>query len=309
MRSEKKLQKLTIIMASSNGLFERRSSSSNLGARNWKALRFLARYGQVNAELMMKSDSELERDVKEELQWNPDLDASDIAVSARNGAVTLTGFVRSYTDKYEAESAAKRIAGVTAVANDLEVRIPSIHQRPDPDIARDAAAAIKNYLPLSYEQIKAVVRDGWVTLEGEVEWQYEQQAAETAVRPLQGVKGLSNLIEIKPRAKPYHITRKIEEAFRRNAEVDANQITIEADGSEVVLKGKVRSWAEREEAEWVAWRAPGVTKVEDLIVVRNDVKPLPIVAAITIAAAVGLFAMFMVILATYKAPALTANPF
>jgi len=97
----------------------------------------------------MKSDSELERDVKEELQWNPDLDASDIAVSARNGAVTLTGFVRSYTDKYEAESAAKRIAGVTAVANDLEVRIPSIHQRPDPDIARDAAAAIKNYLPLS----------------------------------------------------------------------------------------------------------------------------------------------------------------
>jgi osmotically-inducible protein OsmY len=289
--------------------FERRSSSSNLGARNWKALRFLARYGQVNAELMMKSDSELERDVKEELQWNPDLDASDIAVSARNGAVTLTGFVRSYTDKYEAESAAKRIAGVTAVANDLEVRIPSIHQRPDPDIARDAAAAIKNYLPISYEQIKAVVKDGWVTLEGEVEWQYEQQAAETAVRPLQGVKGVINLIKIKPRVKPYDIKRKIEEAFRRNAEVDANQITIEADGSEVVLKGKVRSWAEREEAERVAWRAPGVTKVEDLIVVRNDVKPLPIVAAITIAAAVGLFAMFMVILATYKAPALTANPF
>jgi osmotically-inducible protein OsmY len=258
---------------------------------------------------MMKSDSELERDVKEELRWEPDLDATDIAVSTHNGAVTLTGFVRSYTDKYEAESAAKRVAGVIAVANDLEVRIPSIHQRPDPDIARDAAAAIKNYLPLSYEQIKAVVRDGWVTLEGEVEWQYQQQTAETAVRPLQGVKGVSNLIEIKPRAKPYDIKRKIEEAFRRNAEVDANQITIEADGSEVVLKGKVRSWAEREEAERVAWRAPGVTKVEDHIVVRNDVKPLPIVAAITIAAAVGLFAMFMVILATYKAPALTANPF
>jgi osmotically-inducible protein OsmY len=136
----------------------------------------LARYGQVNAELMMKSDSELERDVKEELQWNPDLDASDIAVSARNGAVTLTGFVRSYTDKYEAESAAKRVTGVIAVANDIEVRIPSIHQRPDPDIARDAAAAIKNYLPLSYEQIKAVVRDGWVTLEGEVEWQYQRRS-------------------------------------------------------------------------------------------------------------------------------------
>src|ERR1700704_1633134 len=275
--------------------FERRSSSSNLGARNWKALRFLARYGQVNAELMMKSDSELERDVKKELQWNPDLDASDIAVSARNGAVTLTGFVRSYPDKYEAETAAKRVAGAIAVANDIEVRIPSIHQRPDPDIARDAAAAIKNYLPISYEQIKAVVREGWVTLEGEVEWQYQKQAAETAVSPLQGVKGVSNSIKIKPRVKPYDIKRKIQEAFRRNAEVDANQIIIETDGSEVVLKGKVRSWVEREEAERVAWRAPGVTKVEDHIVIRNDVKPFPILALIASAAAVGLLAMFVVI--------------
>jgi osmotically-inducible protein OsmY len=257
---------------------------------------------------MMKSDSELERDVKEELRWHPDLDATDIAVSAHSGAVTLTGFVRGYTDKYEAESAAKRVAGVIAVANDIEVRMPSIHQRPDPDIARDAAAAIKNYLPISYEQIKAVVRDGWVTLEGEVEWQYQQQTAEIAVRPLQGVKGVSNLIEIKPRAKPYDIKRKIEEAFRRNAEVDANQIIIETNGSEVVLKGKVRSWAEREEAERVAWRAPGATKVEDHIVVRNDVKPFPILAVITIAAAVSLFVMFVVILATYT-PALTAKPF
>ena len=179
----------------------------------------------------------------------PDLDATDIALSAHNGAVTLTGFVRSYRDKYEAESAAKRVTGVVAVANDLEVRIPSIHQRPDPDIARDAAAAIKNYLPISYERIKAVVKDGWITLEGEVEWQYQQQAAETAVRSLQGVKGITNLIKIRPRAQPQDIKRKIQEAFRRNAEVDANQIIIEANGSEVVLKGKVRSWAEREEAE------------------------------------------------------------
>jgi osmotically-inducible protein OsmY len=248
--------------------FEGCSSSSNLGARNWKALRLLARYSQINAEVMeviMKSDGELERDVKEELRWNPDLDATDIALSAHNGAVTLTGFVRSYRDKYEAESAAKHVTGVIAIANDIEVRIPSIHQRPDPDIARDAAAAIKNYLPISYEQIKAVVKDGWVTLEGEVEWQYEQQAAETAVRPLQWVKGVINLIKIKPRVKPYDIKRKIREAFRRNAAVDANQIIIETNGSEVVLRGKVRSWAEREEAERVAWRAPGVTKVEDHI--------------------------------------------
>src|ERR1700730_7139012 len=219
---------------------------------------------------MMKSDSELERDVKEELKWNPDLDATDIAVLAHYGAVTLTGFVRSYTDKYEAESAAKRVAGVIAVANDLKVRIPSIHERPDPDIARDAAAAIKNQLLISYEQIKVVVNDGWVTLEGEVEWQYQQQTAETVVRSLQGVKGITNLIKIRPRAQPQDIKRKIQEAFRRNADVAANQIIIEADGSEVVLKGKVRSWAEREEAERVAWRAPGVTKVEDHIVVRNE---------------------------------------
>jgi osmotically-inducible protein OsmY len=153
-------------------------------------------------------------------------------------ALTLTGFARSYTDKYEAESAAKRVAGVIAVANDLEVRIPSIHQRPDPDIARDAAAAIKNYLPISYERIKAVVKDGWVTLEGEVEWQYQQQAAETAVRPLHGVEGITNLIKIRPRVKPYDIKRKIQEAFRRSAEVDANQIIIETNGSEVVLKAR-----------------------------------------------------------------------
>src|SRR4030081_3093795 len=157
---------------------------------------------------MMKSDSELERDVKEELRWKPDLDATDIAVSAHNGAVTLTGFVRSYTDKYEAESATKRVAGVIAVANDLEVRIPSIHQRPDPDIARDAASAIKSYLPISYEQIKAVVKDGWITLEGEVEWQYQQQAAEAAVRALLGVKGMSIVIKFKPRAQPRDIERK-----------------------------------------------------------------------------------------------------
>ena len=133
-----------------------------------EATAFILTVEQINAEVMMKSDSELERDVKEELKWNPDLDATDIAVSAHNGAVTLTGFVRSYTDKYEAERATKRVAGVIAVANDLEVRIPSIHQRPDPDIARDAAAAIKNYVPISYERIKAVVKDGWVTLEGDV---------------------------------------------------------------------------------------------------------------------------------------------
>ena len=215
----------------------------------------------------MRSDSEIERDVKEELQWDPDLDATDIAVSAKKGVVTLTGFVRSYTDKYEAEAAAKRVAGVAGVANDIEVRMPSVDERPDPEIARDAVAAIKSQLPISSEHIKVVVKNGWVTLEGQVEWQYQRSTAETAVRRIKGVKGVSNLIQLKPQAAPAEITRKIQEAFKRNAEVDANRILVETNGGEVILKGTVRSWIEREEAERVAWSAPGVTKVEDHIIV------------------------------------------
>ena len=249
----------------------------------------------------MRSDSEIERDVKEELQWDPDLDATDIAVSAKKGVVTLTGFVRSYTDKYEAEAAAKRVAGVAGVANDIEVRMPSVDERPDPEIARDAVAAIKSQLPISSEHIKVVVKNGWVTLEGQVEWQYQRSTAETAVRRIKGVKGVSNLIQLKPRAEPEadrrlvqparvhardlhqraqsdliqlkpraepaEIKKKIQEAFKRNAEVDANRILVETNGGEVILKGTVRSWIEREEAERVAWSAPGVTKVEDHIIV------------------------------------------
>jgi osmotically-inducible protein OsmY len=215
----------------------------------------------------MRFDSEIERDVKDELQWDPDLDATNIAVSVKDGVVTLAGYVKSYTDKYEAEAAAKRVASVRAVANDLEVRLPSVDERPDPDIARDAVAAIKSQLPISSEHIKVVIKNGWVSLEGQVEWQYQRQTAEKAVRRIKGVKGVSNLIQLGPRAQPEDIKRKIQEAFKRNAEVDANRIMVETNGSEVILKGTVRSWVEREEAERVAWSAPGVTKVEDRIAV------------------------------------------
>jgi osmotically-inducible protein OsmY len=215
----------------------------------------------------MKSDSEIERDVRDELKWDPDLDAEDIAVSVKNGVVTLAGFTRRYADRLEAEAAAKRVAGVLAVANDIEVRLPAIDQRPDPDIARDAVAALKAELPISYDRIKVIVRDGWVTLEGAVEWQYQKTTAENAVRKVKGVKGVTNVVMVKPKVEPSELKRKIQEAFKRNAEVDANRITVEANGSEVVLKGTVRSWIEREEAERVAWSAPGITKVEDRIVV------------------------------------------
>jgi osmotically-inducible protein OsmY len=215
----------------------------------------------------MKSDSEIERDVRDELKWDPDLDASDIAVSVKNGVVTLAGFVRSYSDRLAAEGAAKRVAGVLAVANDIEVRLPAIDQRPDPDIARDAVAALKAELPISYDKIKLIVKEGWVTLEGAVEWQYQKTTADNAVRKVKGVRGVTDVITVKPKVEPSELKRKIQEAFQRNAQVDANRITVEANGSEVVLKGTVRSWIEREEAERVAWSAPGITKVEDRIVV------------------------------------------
>ncbi len=216
----------------------------------------------------MRTDAQIERDVKEELKWHPDLDATDIALTVQNGVVTLAGFAKSYLEKYEAEQAVKRVAGVVAVANDIEVRLPNIDQRPDPDIARDVVAALKSSLPLTWDQIKVTVKSGWVTLEGDVDWNYRRTAAETAARPIKGVKGVTNAIRVKPSVEPAQIKQKIMDAFKRNAEVDANHITVETHGNEVVLEGTVRSWIEREEAERIAWLAPGVTKVDDRIVVR-----------------------------------------
>jgi osmotically-inducible protein OsmY len=157
---------------------------------------------------------------------------------------------------------------VVGVANDIEVRVPAIDQRPDPDIARDAVTAIQNQLPFSAKNIKVVVQDGWITLEGDVEWHYQKERAEDAVRWVKGVKGVINSIQVQPKVTADEIKRKIEEAFKRNAEVDANRITVETHDGEVILKGTVHSWVEREEAERAAWAAPGVHKVEDRISIR-----------------------------------------
>jgi osmotically-inducible protein OsmY len=195
------------------------------------------------------------------------LDPTDIAVAVNSGVVTLAGFVRSYMQKYQAEAAAKRVAGAVGVVNDLEVRLPGIDERPDPEIARDAIARLKSELPFSWEKIRLVVKNGFLTLEGEVEWNYQRQRAEEAVRRVRGLKGVTNSIEVKPRVAPMEIRRKIEEALRRAAELDASRITVETTGNEVILRGTVRSWAERQEAERAAWAAPGVAKVDNRIIV------------------------------------------
>ena len=215
----------------------------------------------------MRSDIDIKRDVEAELRWNPDIDATDIAVAVKNGVVNLSGFVRSYAQKFEAEQTAKRVNGVAAVANDIEVRLPVFNQRPDPEIARDAVAEIQNNLPYSSDHVRVVVRDGWVTLEGSVEWNYQRERAEQVVRRVRGVKGVTNLIELQPRVPPVEVKHKIEEAFRRSAELDANRITVETEGGVVTLRGTVRSWAERQEAERVAWATPGVVRVNNLITI------------------------------------------
>lgn len=215
----------------------------------------------------MRLDSDIRRDVEDELRWDPDIDATDIAVAVNNGVVALTGFVRSYSQRTQAERDAKRVAGVLGVANDIEVRLPVIDQRPDPDIARDAVSALKSELPYSSEYIKVIAKDGKITLEGTVEWNYARERAESAVKRIRGVKGVTNSITLKPKVAPYEVRRKIEDAFRRSAEIDASRVTVEANGSEVILRGTVKSWAEREEAERAAWAAPGVTKVDNRVTI------------------------------------------
>jgi len=212
-------------------------------------------------------DYQLQRDVLDELKWEPSVNAAHVGVSVKNGIVTLTGHVSSYAEKYAAERAAKRVYGVKAVANELDVKLPGSSKRTDEDVAAACMNALKSSITVPHDEIKVTVSNGWVTLEGDVEWNYQKERAEAAVRRVRGVKGISNFIMLRPQVEPTDVKRKIEEALKRTAELDANRITVEANGTEVVLKGTVRSWAEREEAERAAWQAPGVRRVDNRIAI------------------------------------------
>jgi len=214
----------------------------------------------------MKTDDELEQAVRSELHWSPELDTTDIALKVHGGVVTLTGFVRAYRDKLAAEDAAKRIVGIRGVANEIVVR-DSLDGVTDPQIAREAVAALTRILPGLRESLKVIVHQGHVTLEGSAPLYFQREQAESTVSGLAGVKSITNAIAVVPHAQASQIKQQIDCAFRRNAELECNSVAVSAADGRVTLSGRVRSWSEREEAQRTACAAPGVIEVKNEIVV------------------------------------------
>lgn len=215
----------------------------------------------------MKNDAQLQTDVEQELRWEPSVRAEQIGVSVKNGVVELDGHVDNYFEKWAAERAAMRVSNARAVASEIKVEMPSLAVRNDEDIARTAV----NSLEWNYSvpgTVKVQVTDGCLTLKGSVEWQYQKEEAERAVRSLKGLKWVSNEITVTPKADAVDVKIRIEDALKRNGEMDSGHVTVETSGGNVTLRGSVRSWAGREEAVHTAWAAPGVVRVDDFITIN-----------------------------------------
>ncbi len=211
----------------------------------------------------MRTDMDIQKDVVAALKWEPSLRDDDIAVGVRDGVVTLAGFVDSYADKLTAERVASKVKGVKALANDLAVKLPSSSTRPDPDLAHAAVDALKWSVAVPQDRIQVKVKNGWLVLEGEVDWYYQKEAAQRAVRDLTGISGVSNLITVRARPTPTDVKQRIRQALQRGAQFDAERISVEIQGNRAILRGTVRSYAEMKDAERAARDAPGVTEVEN----------------------------------------------
>jgi osmotically-inducible protein OsmY len=213
------------------------------------------------------NDIHLRQNILDELEFEPSIDAADIGVTADNGIVTLTGHVRTYAEKEAAERVVRRVKGVRGIAAEIEVRLFGPKETDDDDIARRAVRMLDWNVSVPKDSVQVRVLKGWVTLRGEVEWQYQKNAAYDAVRALGGVVGVSNLVELAPRLSAIDVKKRIEEAFQRDAEVEAEAIRIDVQGRKVTLTGKVKTWSERRAAERAAWSAPGISTLEDHLTV------------------------------------------
>lgn len=219
----------------------------------------------------MKTDLEIQQDVMAEIKWEPLLNVSEIGVAVKNGVVTLSGAVDTYTKKLLAETAAKRVLGVKAIAEDIEVKVSGTGIKNDSEIAEAALSALKWQSTFLEENVKVKVESGWLTLEGQLEWEFMKSSAARAVENLVGVRGVTNAIKITPKLDPVDIKRKIKNAFHRSATIDSDNISIETIDNKVILTGKVRSWVEKKDAERAAWLAPGVNMIDNRLVIDTEV--------------------------------------